>query len=173
MGRRHLALVALLVLAGASPAFAQRGRVRANPVAQTPYGPVFNPAQSREWQQAGGNPMVYQQMMRQRMQQAQQKAQQQQYQALQKQQAAFNKWYSEQKAKRDKGQPTDPAFDRMFGKTRSEGEDATPAEAAPKKSKAQFRAEMRKKAEAQKSGLGEATKGAKVETSPGTDTPRG
>jgi hypothetical protein len=156
---RRLVLVLTMMAVLASPAVAQRGGNRGNRTVQTPYGPVFNPTLSPEWRQAGGNPMVYQQIMRQRQMLAQQKAMQGQAKAMQKQQDAFNKWYSEQKAKRDKGEPTDAAFERMFGKTKAnaqgEGEGDAPAEAkAPtRKTKAQFRAEMRKKAEAQKAGL--------------------
>ncbi len=82
--------------------------------AMTPYGPMTNPTQSAEWRQAGGNPMIYEQIMEQKMMQAQEKAMQQEYQAMQKQQQAFQKWVKEQKAKKDKGQPVDPAYQRML-----------------------------------------------------------
>ncbi|MDB5349912.1 MAG: hypothetical protein JWN86_1159 [Planctomycetota bacterium] len=111
--RRHFGLV-LLILAFGMPhdASAQRGS-RSGP-AMTPYGPMSNPTQSAEWRQAGGNPYIYEQMMQQKMMAAQQKVQQQEYQKLVKQQQAYEKWFKEQKAKKDKGQPVDPAFQRML-----------------------------------------------------------
>ena len=42
------------------------------------------------------------------------KASQKQQQQLLKQQRAFEKWLKAQKAKKDKGQPTDPAFDQLL-----------------------------------------------------------
>jgi len=80
----------------------------------TPFGPVTNPTQTSEWRQAGGNPMIYEQIMTQKMMAAQQKAQNQQYQAMLKQQKAFQKWTKEQAAKKAKGQPVDPAYQQML-----------------------------------------------------------
>jgi hypothetical protein len=111
--KRLLLLSAALVLSGmTSDAWAQR-RGRSGP-AMTPYGPVSNPTQSPEWRQAGGNPMIYEQIMMQKMMAAEQKQMQQQYQALQKQQQAYEKWLKEQKAKKDKGQPVDPAYQQLL-----------------------------------------------------------
>lgn len=111
--KRLCGLVLLVAILGStSDAKAQR-RGRGGP-AMTPYGPVANPTQSPEWRQAGGNPMIYQQLIEQKMMVAQQKAMQQQYQAMQKQQQAYEKWVKEQKAKKDKGQPVDLAYQQML-----------------------------------------------------------
>lgn len=111
--KRLCSLVLLvIVLVSSSDAKAQR-RGRGGP-AMTPYGPMANPTQSPEWRQAGGNPMIYQQLIEQKMMVAQQKAMQQQYQAMQKQQQAFEKWVKEQKAKKEKGQAVDPAYQQML-----------------------------------------------------------
>jgi ATPase subunit of ABC transporter with duplicated ATPase domains len=65
-----------------SMAHAQRGR---NVPAMSPYGPIYNPTQTPEWRQAGGNYEVWEQIMMQKMA-AQEQA------AFQKQLAAYQKW---------------------------------------------------------------------------------
>jgi hypothetical protein len=111
---RSIGVLALVAILAALPttARAQRGYRNSGP-AMTPYGPMYNPTQSPEWRQSGGNPYVYQQLMQQKAMMYQQKAMQQQYQAMQKQQQAFEKWMKEQKAKKDKGQPYDPQYDKI------------------------------------------------------------
>ena len=140
MNRRRGAFAAVLTLlalsATESPAWAQ-GRARhASPWIQTPNGPVYNPALSPEWRQSGGNPMVYQQMMQQRMMRLQQQNMTKQYQEMQKQQQAFEKWYKDQKAKKDKGQKTDPAFDELL-KQQQAADAAAAAELAKQQAKQQ------------------------------------
>jgi DNA polymerase III gamma/tau subunit len=109
----------LLGLARTSEA-QQRGGRRANPMVQTPYESFQNPTMTPEWRRAGGNPMVYQQMMRQKMAGLQRQNMQKAYQEMRKQQAAFQKWYAEQKALKDKGKPTDPMFDRLQAEKEAE-----------------------------------------------------
>ena len=58
--------------------------------------------------------MIYEQIMMQKMMAAQQKAQNQQYQAMLKQQQAFQKWTKDQAARKAKGQPVDPAYQQML-----------------------------------------------------------
>ena len=112
--KRSIALaIVTVVTALPGMAQAQRGRMSSGP-AMTPYGPMTNPTQSAEWRQAGGNPMIYEQIMEEKMMVAQQKAMQQEYQAMQKQQQAYQKWFKEQQAKKAKGQPVDPAYQRML-----------------------------------------------------------
>jgi hypothetical protein len=96
------------------------GHRRANPWIQTPYGRIQNPTMTPEWRQAGGNPMVYQQMMRRKMEGLQRQNMQKAYQAMRKEQAAFDKWYKEQKALKDKGKPTDPMFDQLQARKAAE-----------------------------------------------------
>jgi len=132
---KRLLVLSALVLAGMPhSAWAQRGR---SGPAMTPYGPMTNPTQSPEWRQAGGNPMIYEQIMMQKMMAAQQKEMQKQYQALQKQQQAYEKWLKEQKAKKDKGQPVDPAYQQLLdNQARFKAElEARAAKTAAKKSK--------------------------------------
>ncbi len=111
MSRRLVFVAALTMasLAQVSTAHAQRGYNRNGP-AMTPDGPVYNPTSSPDYQLWARNPAAYEQLMYQRQMQynAQQMA------AYQKQQAAFQKWLKDQKAKKDKGQPTDPAYDQML-----------------------------------------------------------
>ena len=128
--RRPLTLAffaALLALP--SSAMAQRGR-HSGPI-MTADGPV-SPA---EWRAAGGNPIVYQQLMEQKQMAAQEKAMQQQYQAMQKQQVAYDNWLKDQKAKKDKGKPVDPAYQSLLDeKARYEAAiEARAAKAAAKK----------------------------------------
>ena len=87
MSRRFgLAMMLAGLLLWPGLAQAQRGMSRyANTPAMTPYGPVFNPTQTPEWRQAGGNPVVYQQIMMQKMAAAEQAAFQKQWAAYQKQ----------------------------------------------------------------------------------------
>src|SRR6478735_6430623 len=80
----------------------------------TPFGPVYNPTQSAEWRQAGGNPEIYNQILQQKMMAAQQKAMEAEYKAALKQQQAYEKWLKDQKARKDKGQPVDPAYQRLL-----------------------------------------------------------
>ena len=156
MTRRSPLIVAVVVLI-VSPALAQRAGYGPNSRVRSPHGPVFNPTLTPEWKEAGGNPLIYQQIMREKLAIAQQKAMQKQYQAMQKQaqamqkqQAAFTKWYTEQAEKKEKGEETDPAFEAMFGDKAAE---AKAKGASPPRTKAQFRAAMRKKAEAKRAGL--------------------
>ena len=106
LGGLALALAAILLL---TPAARAQGRFGRSGPAMTPDGPVWNPTQTPEWRQAGGNMEVYQMIMQQKMFQAQLKQQQQ----LIKQQQAFQKWMKDQKAKKDKGQPYDKAYDQV------------------------------------------------------------
>ncbi len=133
--KRYLILAFLGVLLAAVPdsAFAQR-RGRSNSPGMTPYGPEFSPA---EWKQAGGNPMIYEQIMEQKMMAAQQKAMQQEYQAMVKQQQAYQKWIKDQAAKKAKGQATDPMYDQMLAQEAAvqKARDEAIARAAAKKAK--------------------------------------
>lgn len=85
----------------------------ASPWAMSGEGPVFNPALSPEWRQAGGNPMLFEQLMEQKMMMAQQKAMAEQQKAIQKQAKAFQKWLKENQAREAKGQPVDPQYTLM------------------------------------------------------------
>jgi len=61
------ALLALAVLVPTS-AYAQRGFGRSHRgPAMTAFGPVYNPTMSPEWRMAGGNPVVYEQIMHMKM----------------------------------------------------------------------------------------------------------
>ena len=82
--------------------------------------PAYNFTNSHEWRQAGGNYGIYLQIMEQKAMVAQQKATdkesklyQKQFVAAQKQQLAFEKWTSDQKSKKEKGKPVDPAYQQM------------------------------------------------------------
>ena len=124
-----LAFFATLILLLPQAARAQRGR---NGPIQTPWGPEQNITQSAEWRQAGGNMEVYQQIMYQKYMAAQQKEMDKVYQANVKQQQAFQKWVKDQAAKKAKGQPTDPAYDRMvaYEEQQQKAMDAQAAKAA-------------------------------------------
>ena len=117
--------IALLLTLVAAPGIAQAQRRGGAGTAMTPYGPVYNPVNSPEWRMAGSNPLVYQAMMdqkaavaRQKMMQQQALAAQKQQQAAQKQQIAFEKWVKAQKAKKEKGETVDPAYQRMLDQER-------------------------------------------------------
>jgi len=112
-------LVLGLLIGSSGVAQAQRGSRRGP--AMTPYGQVYNPTQSPEWRQAGGNPIIYNQIIEQKLMAAQQKAMASQlkaaeaeYKALQKKQQAHERWLKEQKAKKEKNQPVDPAYQRLL-----------------------------------------------------------
>src|SRR4051794_39799829 len=60
--------------------------------AMSPDGPVFNPTQTPEWRQAGGNMERYQAIMQQKSMQQQQKLLDQQQKELSRRQQAFDKW---------------------------------------------------------------------------------
>jgi hypothetical protein len=89
MARRLISwgLVALAVAGLSTTAHAQRYGRTYGP-AMTPFGPVYNPALSPEWRQAGGNPIIYEQIM-------QQKALIQQQKLMMQQQQAYNKYQQE------------------------------------------------------------------------------
>jgi hypothetical protein len=97
------------LLIGPETAQAQYGRRRYGP-AVSAFGPVYNPSMSAEYRLWASNPEAYEQLMMQRQYQYEQKLQQN----YQKQQQAFQKWLKSQKAKKDKGQPTDPAYDQIM-----------------------------------------------------------
>ena len=97
------------VLGTGQTALAQRRQT-----AMTPYGPVRNLTSTPEWRQAGGNPIIYQRIMEEKYQLAQEKAMKPQIQAMIKQQKAYEKWLADQKAKKEKGKPVDPEFQRML-----------------------------------------------------------
>lgn len=107
--KRGWVFVAVLAVLTLMPIAAQAGGrgSRSSKV----YGPggLMYDTNSPAWKAAGGNVNVYQQMMAQKATMARQKAMAQQ---MAKQQRAFQKWYKDQQAKKAKGQPTDPAFDR-------------------------------------------------------------
>jgi hypothetical protein len=103
-----VATLATAFLAGTAPAHAQRG-YRRGP-AMTPYGPVYNPTMSPDYRLYASNPAAYEQMMMNRQIQSANKQQQ----AAQKQQEQFQKWLKDQKAKKEKGKPTDPAYDQLL-----------------------------------------------------------
>jgi len=145
-------LVTLLAVPGA--AHAQR-RGRSGP-AMTPYGPVANPTQSAEWRQAGGNPIIYQQIMEQKLLAAQQKEMQKEWQALQKQKQAYDKWLKEQKTKKDKGQPVDPAYQQMLDR---EAQYKAAVEARAARATAKVEAAKAKKAAARKKAEASKTSG--------------
>jgi hypothetical protein len=109
-----LCLTAMLLGLARTSEARQRGKRGANPMVRTPYGTFTNPTMTPEWRQAGGNPVVYQQMMRRKMEGLQRQNMQKAYQDMRKQQEAFQKWYKEQKALKDKGKPTDPMFDQVL-----------------------------------------------------------
>ena len=111
---KRLLGIAVLTCLVAAPSVAQAQRRGRGGPAMSVDGPVFNPTQTPEWRQAGGNLMVYQQIMEQKMMVAQQKQMQQNYQAMVKQQQAYDKWIKDQKAKKEKGKPVDPAFQQML-----------------------------------------------------------
>ena len=102
-------LVLMLAPPQAAPAQRGRGRGRDGP-AMSVGGPVFNPTQTPEWRQAGGNIEVYEQLMMQKQYQAEQK----QYQAMLHQRQAHQKWLKGQAARKAKGQPVDPAYTQML-----------------------------------------------------------
>lgn len=111
---KRLLGIAVLTCLVSAPSVAQAQRRGRGGPAVSVDGPVFNPTQTPEWRQAGGNLMVYQQIMEQKMMVAQQKQMQQNYQAMVKQQQAYDKWLKDQKAKKEKGKPVDPAFQQML-----------------------------------------------------------
>ena len=111
---KRLLGIALLTCLVAAPSAAQAQRHGRGGPAMSVDGPVYNPTQTPEWRQAGGNLAVYQQIMEQKMLVAQQKQTQQNYQAMVKQQQAHDKWIKDQKAKKEKGKPVDPAFQQML-----------------------------------------------------------
>ena len=97
--RRFGLLIAAVFVVLPSVAHAQRGMSRyRNAPAMTAYGPVYNPTQTPEWRQAGGNFEVWQQIMMQKMAVKEQAA-------FQKQTAAYQKAMQAQ-AKAAKNAPT-------------------------------------------------------------------
>lgn len=118
---KRLLGIGLLLALIASPRDAQAQKGGRSGSAMTPFGPVTNPTQTKEWRLAGSNPVAYQAMMDQKAAAARQKAAQKeaqalqkQQQAVQKQQQAFEKWLKDQKSKKEKGKPVDPAYQRML-----------------------------------------------------------
>src|SRR5690349_17995442 len=107
MRRPSTILIALAVLM-ALPGVAQAQRRRGNGKVYGPGGLMYD-TNSPEWRASGGNFMVYGQLMEQKALRAQQQAFAKQMQQMAKQQQAFQKWLKVQKARKDKGQPTDPA----------------------------------------------------------------
>lgn len=84
--RRHVGFAALSALIALTPALAHaRGYGGKGGSVMTPFGPVYNTS-SPEWKMSGGNPMVYEQIMEQKMMMMQQQAMQKQQQLLLKQQ---------------------------------------------------------------------------------------
>lgn len=90
----------------AEPAHAQWRYRRSGP-AMSVFGPTYNPTMSPEYRLYLSDPEAYEQLMMQRQFQYQQ-------QIYQKQQQVFQKWLKDQKAKKDKGQPTDPAYEQYL-----------------------------------------------------------
>jgi hypothetical protein len=82
--------------------------------AMTPAGPVVIPTQTREWRLAGGDPRRFQVLMQQKALLQQQKLLARQQREALKRQKAFEKWGKDQKAKKEKGEPTDPVFDQWM-----------------------------------------------------------
>lgn len=80
----------------------------------TPDGPIKFYYTTPEWRQAGGNPIIYRQLVEQKLRAAHEKAMRPQYEAMLKQQKAFEKWLADQEAKKEKGKPVDPAYQRML-----------------------------------------------------------
>jgi hypothetical protein len=76
----------------------------------TPDGPVYNFTMTPEYRLWASNPEAFEQLMLQRQMAANAKQQQE----MLKQQQAFDKWLKDQKAKKDKGQATDPAYDQLL-----------------------------------------------------------
>jgi hypothetical protein len=105
--RYRLCLMAVVAFAALAPgdAYAQRYRNSNAPI-MTPDGPI-PAAEYRLW---ASNPAAYEQMIYQRQMQMAQLEQQQ----MIKQQQAFEKWLKEQKAKKAKGQATDPQYDELM-----------------------------------------------------------
>ncbi len=167
MSRRAFGLTVLfvsvlMVLGTAQISFAQRR----SPYIQTPYGTMDT--RSAAYRMSGGNPDAYFAIQ---MQQYQQKAMMQEYQQLQKQQQAFQKWYADQKAKKAKGQKTDPAFDKL-----EKDQDAAQAaaDAAKTKKKDTVKDRLKKRRNALKKRLEKAESDKKDETAKSSSaTPEG
>ena len=107
MSRRIVLSIAIGLALVPSIASAQMRRNR-NAPAMTADGPVYNPTQTPEWRQAGGNYEVWQQLMMQKMA-AQQQA------AFQKQQAAYQKWAKANPAATGPARPAAGRGDRLHG----------------------------------------------------------
>jgi hypothetical protein len=103
-----LGTLAAMMLIGIHSAHAQRGN--RSGLAMTPYGPVYNPMLSPDYRLYAANPALYEQVVTARQMQAANKQQQQ----MLKQQRVFAKWLKDQKSKKDKGKPTDPAYDQLM-----------------------------------------------------------
>jgi len=97
-----LALVGLGVILPAAGAFARGYGRYGNTAPMTPYGPAYDPA---TWKQAGYNPVVYEQLIMQKMAFAEQ-------QAMMKQQQLYEKM---QKAQGKNGQKTQGTFGQGTG----------------------------------------------------------
>ena len=119
--RRHLApallALATLLLLAPSPASAQyrhRGRGYNTGPAMTVYGPVYNPVMSPEYRLWASNPAAYERMMFMRQQQMMQKQQQAYTKEMERERKQFQGWLKDQQTRKSKGQPTDPAYDRLL-----------------------------------------------------------
>lgn len=82
--------------------------------AMTAYGPVRNYTTTPEWREAGGNPVIYQRILREKLRVAQEKAMKPQIDAMIRQQKAYDKWLIDQHAKLAKKKPVDPDFQRLL-----------------------------------------------------------
>lgn len=112
--RTRLLVVAIVLAALPGLALARgRGYGRSGP-AQTIYGPVYNPTMSPEYRLWASNPAAYEQLMMMRQQQFLMKQQQAYARQMKLQEQEFNKWVKAQKARKDKGLPTDPDYDRYL-----------------------------------------------------------
>lgn len=112
--RLRLVVVTVILIALPSLAHAQRrGRLRGGPVI-SPYGPVYNPVMSPEYRLWVSNPAAYEQLMMYRQQQMMMKQQQAYMKEMKRERQVFDKWVKTQKARKDKGLPTDPDYDQYL-----------------------------------------------------------
>jgi hypothetical protein len=112
--RVRLAVVTIAMVALPGLVLARgRGAGGSGP-AMSVYGPVYNPAMSREYRLWAASPGAYQQMMMMRQQQFLIKQQQAYMKQMQFQQRQFDKWVKAQKARKAKGLATDPMYDQFL-----------------------------------------------------------
>jgi hypothetical protein len=112
--RVRLAVVTIVMAALPGLVLARGGGAGGSGPAMSVYGPVYNPAMSREYRLWAASPGAYQQMMMMRQQQFLMKQQQAYIKQMKLQQRQFDKWVKAQKARKDKGLATDPLYDQLL-----------------------------------------------------------